>query len=204
MLLNKADDAYIALLNYCSTPLQHRLGPAELLMGRKLRTRIPTLPKQHIPEGSDTKKFQEKDAKQKQKDDFDRRHRARPLPQLKKGDTVWIKTPTNAEAVAVSQPSPPSSQYNRSYSVQTKRGIQRRNRVHLRYRNNSQQLGNTYLPKATSTLPEQPYQQQENCRTSEVQADVDFQTVNQEAQSCASIQSTPTVVTKSGRRVRLP
>ena len=67
ILLNMADDKYIALLNYRSTPLQRRSSPAELLMGRKLRTKIPTLPVQHIPEGKDAKQFQDIDAKLKQR-----------------------------------------------------------------------------------------------------------------------------------------
>ena len=69
MLLNMADDKYIALLNYRSTPLLHKLrsSPVELLMGRKLRTKIPTLPVQHIPEGKDAKQFQDIDAKLKQR-----------------------------------------------------------------------------------------------------------------------------------------
>ena len=72
--LNKADDEYIALLIYYSMPLQHGSSPVELLMGRKLRTRIPTLPMKHIPEGKDAKQFQEIDAKlkQSQKKNFDR------------------------------------------------------------------------------------------------------------------------------------
>lgn len=44
-LFIKSSDPYIALLNYRNTPLQHGQSPAELLMNRKLRTRIPALPK---------------------------------------------------------------------------------------------------------------------------------------------------------------
>ena len=41
-LLNKSDDPYLAILTYRSTPLENGYSPAELLMGRKLRTTIPT------------------------------------------------------------------------------------------------------------------------------------------------------------------
>ena len=72
-LLKKADDPYVALLNYNATPLQHGSSPAELLMGKKLRTRVPTLPTQHVPDGRDMSKFQETDAhlKLRQKINYD-------------------------------------------------------------------------------------------------------------------------------------
>ena len=40
-LFNKSDDPYLAILAYRSTPLENGYSPAELLMGRKLRTTIP-------------------------------------------------------------------------------------------------------------------------------------------------------------------
>jgi len=83
-LLQKAADPYLALLAYRLTPLQHGWSPAELLMGRKLRSRIPVRPEVLFPEWSYLKKFREADAhiKKRQKEDFDRRHRARDLPPL--------------------------------------------------------------------------------------------------------------------------
>ena len=42
-LLNKAQDPYKALLNYRNTPLDSiNLSPAQLLMGRRLNTSVPT------------------------------------------------------------------------------------------------------------------------------------------------------------------
>ena len=49
ILLKKAQDPYIALLNYRTTPLQHGSSPSELLMSRKLRSRVPTFPSVHVP-----------------------------------------------------------------------------------------------------------------------------------------------------------
>ena len=43
-LLNKNEDPHLAMLCYRATPLENGFSPAELLMGRKLRTTIPVLP----------------------------------------------------------------------------------------------------------------------------------------------------------------
>ena len=48
-LLEKNTDPYLALLAYRSTPLENGYSPSELLMGRKLRTTLPTTPKQLKP-----------------------------------------------------------------------------------------------------------------------------------------------------------
>ncbi|XP_041369594.1 uncharacterized protein K02A2.6-like [Gigantopelta aegis] len=42
--LLKAEDPYLALLNYRVTPLQCSFSPAEMSMGRCLRTRVPVVP----------------------------------------------------------------------------------------------------------------------------------------------------------------
>ena len=56
----KNDDPYLALLTYRSTPLENGYSPAELLMGRKLRTTIPVVPTQLLPKLPKTSKLKEK------------------------------------------------------------------------------------------------------------------------------------------------
>ena len=78
-LLKKAEDPYQALLVYRASPLQNGYSPAELLMSRRLRTTLTTISAQLQPSIPNSNKLQEKEAKMKsrQKDHFDRRHRAK-------------------------------------------------------------------------------------------------------------------------------
>jgi hypothetical protein len=81
-----------ALLAYRSTPLASGYSPAELLMGRKIKSTIPiTLP--HLaPQLPNQELFKEKEEvnRSKQKKNFDNRHKAQPLKPLPPGATVYI------------------------------------------------------------------------------------------------------------------
>ena len=92
-LLKTSKDPYLALLTYRSTPLPG-IGhsPAELLMSRRLRTTLPLTTNQlqlrvvqHFIISNRDKQY-----KQKQKENFDRRHGARPLNTLCQNDPVWM------------------------------------------------------------------------------------------------------------------
>ena len=91
-LLKKSTDPYLALLSYRSTPLQNGFSPAELLMGRKLRTRLPTLPSNLDPGWDFLNDFRKSDneLKLKQKEYHDKRHRVFDLPSLSPHDFVYI------------------------------------------------------------------------------------------------------------------
>ena len=80
-LLKKSDDPYLAMLAYRSTPLENGYSPAELLMGRRLRTMIPTIAKQLAPKLPKGSKLQGKEGRmrQRQKNNFDQHHRAKEL-----------------------------------------------------------------------------------------------------------------------------
>ena len=92
-LLNKNKDPLMALLAYCSTPLENRYSPAELLMGRKLRTTIPVIPvvlQPKLPNHSTLRKKEEEIRKRQQKN-FDRRHKAKTLEPLLPGNGMDIR-----------------------------------------------------------------------------------------------------------------
>jgi len=124
-LLKKNDDPYLAILAYRSTPLENGYSPAELLMGRRLRTTVPTINQQLIPQLPEASKLhKEKNLRQRQKKNFDRRFRTRELKPLEKGDKVWI-TDSNTKGTVVENNQP------RSYVVVTDGGTYQRNRRHL-------------------------------------------------------------------------
>ena len=94
-LLKDSPDPYQALLSYRATPLPWcGLSPAELLMGRHLRTDVPQVKETFIPDWPHIKSFREKDSKYKkeQKRHYDRRHRVHTSSALPDDTAVWINT----------------------------------------------------------------------------------------------------------------
>ena len=130
-LLKKADDPYMALLSYRATPLSWcNLSPAELCMGRRLRTSVPQTDSMLVPQWSYLQKFKEseKQYKAKQKENFDNKHRVKELPPISNDTEVWITTEKEpVPGVVVSPADRP-----RSYVVETPTGQIERNRSQLR------------------------------------------------------------------------
>ena len=94
-LLQDSPDPYLALVSFKTTPiLWCSFSPAELLMGRQLRTAITTPKNQLIPQWSYLQKFREKDNnyKAKQRRHYNDKHRVRPQDPLLPDTSVWIKT----------------------------------------------------------------------------------------------------------------
>ncbi len=128
------DDPLMALMSYRSTPCTTTgVSPAELLMGRKIRTTVPTLEKNLRPKWPNRTNVKARDlmGKAEQAFYYNRRHGARPLPALCPGDTVLTKLDHEkawtTPAVILSESSTP-----RSYVISTQRGAMlRRNRCHL-------------------------------------------------------------------------
>lgn len=90
----RQEDPLIALMCYRSTPCTTMgVSPAELLMGRKIRTTLPTLEKNLQLKWPNRKTAEQKDAGEKEKQAFyyNRRHGARPLTPLRPGDAVFTQ-----------------------------------------------------------------------------------------------------------------
>ena len=81
-LITKSEDPYLALLSYRSTPLHNGYTPAQLLMGRKLRSTLPLAPEKLIPKWPETEQLRktELEYKHKQAEKYNRRRRASVLP----------------------------------------------------------------------------------------------------------------------------
>ena len=114
-LLTKSDDPYEALLAYRATPLENGFSPAELYMGRRLRTTLPTTPSKLTPQWPELTKLREKEAKIKteQTKDYNRRHAVKELSHLSPGDRVYIPDRKENAVVVAKTPEP------RSYYLDT-------------------------------------------------------------------------------------
>ena len=130
-LLKDCSDPHLALLSYRSTPLPFcDYSPAQLLMGRCLRSPIPTLKEALAPNWPDLNKFQEVDEqyKLKLKKQYDRRHHVLELPVL--DDQVPVYIPSGRSTSFI-----PGNVIRgageRSYEVHTPTVTIRCNRSHL-------------------------------------------------------------------------
>ncbi|UYV76997.1 hypothetical protein LAZ67_14002769 [Cordylochernes scorpioides] len=120
--------AHYDIMEYRSTPLENGYSPAELLMGRKLRTTLPIAPENLNPKLVDSQALKRKEGRRRKdmKSRYDRRCGATDMEELSEGDTVWI-TDMRTWGIVKQKASTP-----RSYMVDTPVGTLRRNRFHLR------------------------------------------------------------------------
>lgn len=87
----KTGDPYLALLNYRDTPGASGYSPSQLLMGRRLQTRVRKVEGALPPQWPSTVRFRCKDARERRRQarNFNRRHAARLPRPLSPGD-VWV------------------------------------------------------------------------------------------------------------------
>ena len=125
-LLRKSTGPYVALFLYRATPLENGFAPSELLMGRKLKTKLPSLKKTKTSNSHLPLLFQkEQRYRDNQCDNFNRRHAVLQAPELRPGDSVYIKDLNRSGSIISRHPNP------RSYIVDTEQGTIRRSRAHL-------------------------------------------------------------------------
>ena len=126
--LTQAEDPHETLPAYRATPLENGFSPAELCMGRRLRTTLPTIPSKLIPQWPELAKLCETEEKirSKQVVQYNQRHAAKELSDLLTGDRVYVPD-CRENAVVVSKTPEP-----RSYLIETNSNAAvRRNRGQL-------------------------------------------------------------------------
>ena len=151
--MKKEKDPTKVLLAYRSTPIASGYSPAELLMGRKIKSTIPIMPEQLAPKLPDQKHFKEKEEayRSKQKNNFDHRHKAHPLAPLPSGATVYI-TDMDCTGTVINPSEKP-----RSYLTDTPITVVRRNRVQLRnIPNNTDKQQDEQKPRPSQNVNSRP------------------------------------------------
>ncbi|CAG7816511.1 unnamed protein product [Allacma fusca] len=115
------------LLEYRATPLSNGFSPAELLFGRKIRTRLPQAPQVLMPKTvpADVLLNKEGNRIEKQTQNYDDYHGVKELPVLQPGEKVWVQDKKKWGEVVRKTDMP------RSYIISTPDGHYRRNRKML-------------------------------------------------------------------------
>ncbi|UYV62314.1 K02A2.6-like [Cordylochernes scorpioides] len=216
----KEEDCYLTLQAYRTMPLESGYSPAELLMGRRLRTSVPAIESSLMPRYLDSEALQEREKRRviNQKRLYDKRHDVHSLPPLQQGDSVWIRDQRVKGTVLHKSEEP------RSYWVQTPQGKVRRNRLHLTplpkmgstmdasEDGQRQEQRNEETPTSTSTWlsrrckDDQEQETEEDCPTPTASSTRDgrMQRDNQDQDPEKSLPSMTAVHTRYGRAVKIP
>ncbi|PFX21652.1 Transposon Ty3-I Gag-Pol polyprotein [Stylophora pistillata] len=189
-LLTKSDDPYEALLAYRATPLENGFSPAELCMGRRLRTTLPTTPSKLTPQWPELTTLREKEAKIKteQMKEYNRRHAVKELSNLSPGDRVYI--PDRKEnAVVVSKTPQPRSYYLDTDSNATVRRNRRKLNPNPKEAKYTTESPPPYPPETSKDQPPIPAEKNEAFMS---------------AQKSSIPVPVPGTTTRSGRKVNPP
>ena len=132
-LVRKSDDIFSALLSYRSTPLIDGFSPGELMFGRPLRTPLGYARDRVV----NYKEFESNCLSRREEaaDKWNKKFRAKNLPELKEDQLVWVNAPTDKgqEGIVVSK----DDKHPDSYWVKVGDRVIRRNRKHLLVLQNS-------------------------------------------------------------------
>ena len=123
-ILTKCEDEYLGILSCRNTPLACGFSPAQLSMGRKLKTRVPCHPSELLPQVPEYQLVQrnEEAYRDKMAMDYNKRHRIVEPDSFAVGDRVWIPDMKREGTVTSIHNTP------RSMEIDTDKGLIRRNR----------------------------------------------------------------------------
>lgn len=199
-LIKKSNDPYKALLDYRNTPLDGlKLSPAQLHIGRRLKSSLPTTSELLKPTSVDERKVKNLYQKRQQKQEYYfNKHSGTSLRELKNNETVTIEHNKQLyPGKVIAKHGTP-----RSYIVETLGGQRlRRNRKHLKATKAVFQpeseieetfKTNTYQTSREDIVKEKP--QQEQLNTHDTTKEISEQKTREENPYC----------TRSGRVVRKP
>ena len=192
-------DPYLSLLEYRNTPIDKDLGsPCQLLMSRRTKTTLPTNPKLLEPE---IRQNIQKDLIKRQnvqKKYYDQN--TTKLPELSEGDRVRVQQQDGTWKPAVVTKKSPQP---RSYVVQTKDGVLRRNRRHLMKTSENDQNNSKPQNKVTADRCDKFMDLDiDNQVNPENQPRLDYNPQNHSSPQPKPPE--PQAVTKSGRVVKPP
>ena len=119
-------DISLSLLEYRNTPICGSASPAQLLMGRSLRSILPVTTKHLAQKAPNNQEIRNKILNNQTNQATFYNRQAKALPPLTTGDHVRIQKEGKWDPAVITQ-----KHDERSYTVKTNDGEYRRNRVHL-------------------------------------------------------------------------
>jgi transposase InsO family protein len=202
LILSKArkdhQDPYLAILEHRNTPINDVGSPAQLSMGRRLRSKMPSSTEQLQPKMVNPtivqKRLKQKQAEQKKYYNRSSKH-------LSEGDDVFVQREGKWKpAIVTSKADTP-----RSFNIMTEDGAQcRRNRVHLRKTYNK--VRQSPSVRETTESPSQEESKVNSPTMNEPHEQSQQQKTREESQEIlrSTDETELPVKTRSGRIVRKP
>lgn len=194
----KYDDFQLGLLEYKNTPLPDiGLSPAQLFMGRNLKTRLPISIQNLKPNNFNYNEIQNKIINKRARQEYYYNKNAKSLPSLKNNENIMIRKNN------VWHPGQVISKYNnRSYIVKDENGTNlRRNRKFLNQTNSQFKLKNNFENNNNNS---QIIESQSNQNLNSNITDRDDQLIDQPIEVNVDMPRGSNMVTRSGRIVKPP